>query len=116
MALCCSWWGSSFDEGRRLMGELVYLKDVVTLELAADRCTGCRMCTAVCPHRVFAIKKKKTTIVNRDACMECGACAENCPEGALSVRAGVGCASKFIRAQEHGPITRCFFRVWGYGV
>lgn len=96
------------------MGELVYLKDVVTLEAAVERCTGCRMCLAVCPHGVFASDGRKVVIVNRDACMECGACAQNCPEGALSVRAGVGCASKFIHGKEHGPITRYFFRMWGY--
>jgi len=30
---------------------------------------------------------------NGDTCMECGACARNCPTEAITVRAGVGCAT-----------------------
>ncbi len=29
---------------------LRYLKDVVTLELDSDKCTGCGLCTHVCGH------------------------------------------------------------------
>ncbi|NOY82839.1 MAG: 4Fe-4S dicluster domain-containing protein [Kiritimatiellaeota bacterium] len=98
------------------MGKLAYLRNIVTLELHADKCTGCRMCMEVCPHGVFVLAGKKAKIDDRDACMECGACARNCAAGAISVRAGVGCASKFIHGQEHGTVARCFFRIWGYGV
>jgi hypothetical protein len=31
-----------------------------------------------------------------DVCIECGACALNCAVGAVTVRAGVGCASGII--------------------
>jgi ferredoxin len=98
------------------MADFVYLKGVVTLKLSADRCIGCGMCAVVCPHRVFAVEGKKARILNRDACMECGACARNCPSDAISVRAGVGCASKFIRERRHGRITRYFLSVWGFQV
>ncbi len=99
------------------MGKLTYLKNVVSLKLTVDRCTGCGMCTQVCPHGVFALVGKRTTIVDRDACMECGACARNCAAGAIFVRAvGCGCASNFIHGKKHGVVTRCFFRVWGYRV
>ncbi len=33
-----------------------YLKDVVTLDLDSERCTGCGRCVEVCPHAVFAIQ------------------------------------------------------------
>ena len=99
------------------MANPVYLKDVVTLKLLDDKCTGCGMCVTVCPHNVFAVREKKAGILNRDACMECGACAQNCPGDAISVRSGdCGCASQFIHRQKHGRITRYFFRVWGYEV
>ena len=78
------------------MAELRYLANVVTLELDAEKCIGCGMCTEVCPHRVFAVEDRKARIVDRDACMECGACARNCPVGALSVHAGVGCAAAVL--------------------
>ncbi|HOG16904.1 MAG TPA: mercury methylation ferredoxin HgcB [Syntrophales bacterium] len=73
-----------------------YLRNVATLELNSEKCTGCGRCVEVCPHQVFALTGKKTGLVNLDACMECGACAKNCPAGALQVDAGVGCAAGLI--------------------
>ena len=73
-----------------------YLKDVVTLQLTKEKCTGCGMCIKVCPHNVFKLFDKKANVVNRNQCMECGACALNCPEQALYVKSGVGCASGII--------------------
>jgi NAD-dependent dihydropyrimidine dehydrogenase PreA subunit len=78
------------------MGELIYMKDVVTLDLNPDRCTGCGMCLIVCPHGVLRMDNGRAAIGNRDACMECGACSRNCPSEALSVQAGVGCAAAVI--------------------
>ncbi len=75
---------------------LRYLPGVVTLALDVDKCNGCAMCVAVCPHSVFAIERKRSRIVDGDACMECGACARNCREQAVSVRPGVGCAAAVI--------------------
>lgn len=73
-----------------------YLPGVTTLELRPEACVGCGRCLEVCPHRVFALEGKKVRIVNRDLCMECGACAKNCPASAITVDAGVGCASGMI--------------------
>ena len=72
--------------------DLRYLKDVVTLELDSDKCTGCGLCTHVCGHAVFALNGGIVEISDRDGCMECGACAMNCPVEAVTVRPGVGCA------------------------
>lgn len=74
-----------------------YLKNVVTLELSADRCIGCGKCKEVCPHSVFTIQDKKASISDKNACMECGACMNNCPVQAISVASGVGCVSAVIR-------------------
>ena len=73
-----------------------YLKNVVTLELDVNKCTGCGLCATVCPHGVFEIGKDRAVIVDRDACMECGACSRNCPVEAISVRSGVGCAAGIL--------------------
>ena len=81
------------------MGEMTYLKDVVTLELDQAKCTGCGMCLLVCPQAVLTMTNGTAEIVNRDACMECGACARNCPAGAVSVQAGVGCAVAVLNSK-----------------
>ncbi|MEQ8236460.1 MAG: mercury methylation ferredoxin HgcB [Syntrophomonadaceae bacterium] len=76
-----------------------YIRNVATLELDQEKCTGCGMCTIVCPHAVLAISDKKAQIIQRDACMECGACSTNCPFAAISVQAGVGCAAAILRGK-----------------
>jgi ferredoxin len=78
------------------MESLIYLKDVVTLQLDHDNCVGCGMCLIVCPHAVFSMNNGKAMVENRDACMECGACSQNCPAEAVRVQAGVGCAAAVI--------------------
>ena len=80
------------------MEKMVYLKDVVTLQLKEKICSGCGICMVVCPHAVFSMNNGRVQIVNKDACMECGACAVNCPTGALTVQAGVGCAAAVINS------------------
>jgi len=80
------------------MKKMIYLKDVVTLQLNKEKCTGCGMCMVVCPHAVFAMNNGRIQIENKDACMECGACAKNCPTEALTVQAGVGCAAAVINS------------------
>ena len=80
------------------MGNLIYLKDVVTLELDHEKCVGCGMCLVVCPHEVLSMNNGHAGIKNKDLCMECGACARNCPTEAVTVQAGVGCAAAVINA------------------
>lgn len=74
-----------------------HLQSVATLAYDRDKCVGCGLCVAVCPHRVFVLKKDKADIQDREACMECGACALNCPTEAVAVTPGVGCASYIIQ-------------------
>ncbi|MDP2840328.1 MAG: 4Fe-4S binding protein, partial [Syntrophales bacterium] len=50
------------------MRQLTYLKDVVTLKLDQEKCTGCGMCLEVCPHEVFKMNTRHAEIRNRDAC------------------------------------------------
>ena len=81
-----------------------YLTNATTLELSEPTCIGCGRCLEVCPHQVFRLTGRTAQIVDRDACMECGACQRNCPVNAITVDAGVGCASGMINEwlQDHG--------------
>jgi len=80
------------------VSSMVYLKDVVTLELDESKCSGCGMCAIVCARGVFRGADRKASISDRDSCIECGACALNCPSEAISVRVGVGCATAVINS------------------
>lgn len=84
-----------------------YLKNVVTLDLNSEKCIGCGMCLEVCPHHVFKMEAGKALIQNRDGCMECGACARNCPAAAITVRAGVGCATAIVMGKLRGSAPCC---------
>jgi NAD-dependent dihydropyrimidine dehydrogenase PreA subunit len=75
---------------------LLYLRGVTTLRLDRATCVGCGECVTVCPREVFAMEGDTVAIREPDACIECGACALNCSVGAVTVRAGVGCASGII--------------------
>jgi NAD-dependent dihydropyrimidine dehydrogenase PreA subunit len=76
---------------------MVYLRNVVSLQLDETACTGCRRCIEVCPHAVFVMESGRSQLRNRDACMECGACSRNCPAGAIRVQTGVGCANGILK-------------------
>ena len=75
-----------------------YIESVITLEYDPERCTGCRRCTEVCPHGVFAMEEGRAALVDRGRCMECGACELNCAWGAITVQSGVGCVSALLTA------------------
>jgi len=81
-----------------------YIKNVVTLKLEPDLCTGCGLCTEVCPRSVLELDpaQGKVDLINRDSCIECGACMMNCPIGAISVQAGVGCAYALLKSRIQG--------------
>lgn len=84
-----------------------YLKNVATLKLEKEKCTGCGKCIEVCPHKVFDFKNGKSDIIDKDGCMECGACAKNCPFNAIEVKPGVGCAYAIIMGWLTGSEPSC---------
>lgn len=86
---------------------LVYLKDVATLILDKEKCTGCGICVDVCPRGVLAGNGKKVAIGDIDLCIECGACAINCPFNAISVTTGVGCAKALMKNRKGNAAPCC---------
>ena len=87
--------------------KLRYLLNGETLSLDTGLCTGCRECIEVCPHAVFAMADGKATIADRESCMECGACMRNCAAGAITVKAGVGCAAAVLNGIIRGTEPSC---------
>ena len=73
-----------------------------TLRYDQELCTGCAMCSIVCPHGVFEMNGRLAKLVRPEACMECGACQLNCPTDAVTVESGVGCAAAMIHAALTG--------------
>ncbi len=88
---------------------LLYLPGVATVSVNEALCNGCTLCTQVCPRAVLAMDSGRVRIAQRDACIECGACATNCEAGAVTVRAGVGCAAAIITGKLRGtePVCDC---------
>lgn len=89
------------------MTGLRYYEKVVTLKMDGRLCDGCGRCVEVCPHGVFEMRDGRARMVDRGACIECGACERNCAAGALSVKAGVGCASAIIYGWLHNTEPSC---------
>lgn len=81
--------------------ELTYL-GLNTLEYNAKKCTGCEMCTIVCPMRIFKMRGKKAYPDTKEKCIECGACMRNCAYGAIKVDAGPGCAAAVLASNFKG--------------
>ena len=67
-----------------------------TLSYDSSLCTGCGLCSIVCPHRVFEQEGRAAKLARPENCMECGACQRNCAARAIEVRSGVGCASALL--------------------
>ena len=86
---------------------MIYLRNVVSLELDRDKCTRCGACMKVCPHNVLARDGDFVQIVNKDACIECGACAMNCEYEAIRVQSGVGCAAAVLNVMIGRTSTPC---------
>ena len=84
-----------------------YLAGVASLKVDEEACTGCGVCTTVCPHAVLRISDRKARIAELDACMECGACARNCEPKAVTVSAGGGCAQAILRGMLSGGPPEC---------
>ncbi len=87
--------------------EFSVYKNVATLKLDAEKCTGCAICTDVCPRQVLKMNERKVEIINLNNCIECGACSKNCPFSAITVESGVGCAAAIYFGILNNSAPRC---------
>ncbi len=84
------------------LGRNVYQVDSEShIAIDAERCrTQCavKVCTFVCPARVYRLTEDGGIHVEHDGCLECGTCIIACPLEALSwhyPRAGYGVQYRF---------------------
>jgi NAD-dependent dihydropyrimidine dehydrogenase PreA subunit len=55
----------------------------MVLRIDESKCTGCGICTGVCPAEALTVADGK--VVVSDNCIECGLCVAECSQGALSL-------------------------------
>jgi heterodisulfide reductase subunit A len=69
---------SGLPEGKRL--EI----DPVTAVIDEERCSGCRICGALCPFKAISYDaERKKSRIEALLCQGCGTCVAACPSGAI---------------------------------
>ncbi len=61
-------------------------RNLVTYHIDAEKCTGCRACTRVCPVEAITGDKKQPHEINIQVCIKCGACMEKCKFDAVILK------------------------------
>ncbi len=57
------------------------------MEIVAERCTGCGICTMVCPVDAIEGEKKEVHTVSEERCVGCLLCIDRCPKEAIRLKA-----------------------------
>jgi len=55
----------------------------MTVNVDANKCTGCAICVDICP--VDAITIEQVAVIDHETCIHCGSCVAECPNGALTM-------------------------------
>jgi len=59
--------------------------DLTSFEVDPDACTGCTLCTRVCPVGAVSGELKMAHVIDAAACTSCGACRDSCRANAIRV-------------------------------
>jgi heterodisulfide reductase subunit A len=79
-------------------GELAL--EPVRASVDAERCSGCRICNALCPFNAISYEAATgVSAINSALCQGCGTCVAACPAGAIS---GSGFSNEQVLAQIEG--------------
>lgn len=74
----------------------------IPLSIAADRCKGCELCIAACPHGVLALDTGAVNplgyhpvrLIDAAGCTSCALCARVCPDAVFTVFAPLKVAAR----------------------
>jgi ferredoxin len=61
-------------------------KALITYSVDAEKCTGCMVCSKVCPTGAASGERKKVHTIDPEKCTKCGACRESCKFDSIIVR------------------------------
>lgn len=56
---------------------------LLTFSIDARSCTGCGLCSKVCPAGAVTGEKKKPHVIDTTVCIKCGTCKQKCKFGAI---------------------------------
>ncbi len=81
------------------------------IEFSRENCTGCGICTRICPARAIELEKNENgekvprlIMLTRDeaikSCMACGDCMAACPENAISIKQGYNSSYYFKKLSQ----------------
>ncbi|MBF0478494.1 MAG: electron transfer flavoprotein subunit alpha [Candidatus Omnitrophica bacterium] len=74
------------------------------IEIIKDKCTGCTICTKVCPFCALTMADKKA-VIDFDKCTLCGACVDSCKFHAIELK----------RENSRTPNLEQYKGVWVFG-
>jgi len=63
-----------------------FCKDLISLSIDPEKCTGCGACLKVCPVEAIVGEKKKPHQLDEDKCIKCRACYEACKFDAIAIQ------------------------------
>lgn len=83
-----AYWGRKWPPSLKLWAKIGYeLEPWFSLEVLAERCSGCTTCASVCPKGVFELYlldgNQKSRVARSEACEQCTACVKQCPQSAI---------------------------------
>ncbi|MDD5081830.1 MAG: 4Fe-4S binding protein, partial [Dehalococcoidales bacterium] len=59
--------------------------EAATSVVDEDLCSGCKVCTFLCPYSAISFDdEKKVSRINEALCKGCGVCVAACPSGAIT--------------------------------